>query len=150
MSAASATPETVRVSPGRLASGRWCHQTHRQQGEGDISASYSADRIAMQGRVRAPFRLQGWPCVAVSLSRNGAEAYRLVPEGAFDGEPTTYAEKVRAADGERARNDPQGFHHGMRVTHGGSAYVLSGPPIRIVPGDPEPKQANLFGQGGAS
>ena len=45
------------VDPARLASGRWCHTRDRQIGEGDISASYSADKIA-EGRVRSPFKWQ--------------------------------------------------------------------------------------------
>lgn len=45
------------VDPARLASGRWCHTRDRQIGEGDINASYSADKIA-EGRVRSPFKWQ--------------------------------------------------------------------------------------------
>lgn len=55
--------EMVRVSPDRLASGTWCHRVNRQTGQGDIRASYSADFIALEGRVRKPFPLHGWMCV---------------------------------------------------------------------------------------
>jgi hypothetical protein len=56
----------------------------------------------------------------------------------FDGEPTTYREKisvVREGDryaGDYARNDPNGFYHGMTVTSGGSKCVLVGPPLELV------------------
>lgn len=44
----------IEVDPARLESGTWCHKRERQIGEGDIAASYSADKIALEGRVRSP------------------------------------------------------------------------------------------------
>ena len=52
---APVTPKEYRVDPPRLASGTWCHTRDRQIGEGDISASYSADKIGLEGKVRKPF-----------------------------------------------------------------------------------------------
>ncbi len=43
------------VDPSRLASGQWCHKAEKQIGEGDIRASYSADRIGMSQPVRRPW-----------------------------------------------------------------------------------------------
>lgn len=138
----------VRVSPDRLTFGSWCHRTNRQTGRGDIRASYSADVIALEGRVRRPFLLLGWMCV-MTASRGTKddclfEAYRLVPVKAFDGPVTTYRDKVLIDHGDSARRDPLGFYHGMRVTHGNTEFVLSGPAITIVAGDEEPAQGGLF------
>lgn len=142
----SQPPQSVQVDPSRLASGRWCHQSNRQQGEGDIDASYSADLIGMHGRVRKPFRLHGWLCVVTSMGPNACTAYRLVATESFGGELTSYAERVRRDDGEAARKDPSGFYHGMQVVHGGQSFVLCGPPIEITAGEPAPEQTDLFGE----
>lgn len=136
---------TVTVDPDRLERGQWSHEHSKTIGEGDISRSYSADTIAMQGRVRRPFEHQGvlWVCVGLcSHPFECAKAYRLIDDRLFSGEPTTYAEKVR--DSEAARSDPMGFHHGMSVTHGGRGYVLTGPEIVFIAGERE--QLELFGE----
>ncbi len=136
--------EVYTLDPTRLASGAWCHRSNKTVGEGDISASYSADRIGMGQPVRKPFCWRGdrWLCVGTRYQGEEveAEAYRLVPEAAFEGSSTTYAEKTR--NGDAARADPNGFYHGMAVRHGGNAYVLTGPPVTFVPGQTE--QLNLF------
>jgi hypothetical protein len=73
----------------------------------------------------------------------------------FTGKTTTYSEKTdRAEDAEAARNDPNGFYHGMTIKHGGESFVLCGPPIRFTaetsPERPdgatreEPRQLSLF------
>lgn len=134
---------TITIDPDRLERGVWSHTHNKQIGEGDISSSYSADVIALQGRVRKPFVYQGvlWVCVGLcSRPFECAEAYRLIDERLFNGEPTTYAQKVR--DSEAARNDPMGFYHGMSVTHGGRRYVLSGPQAVFVAG--KRQQLGLF------
>ena len=123
--------------------GRWCHRTDRQVGEGDISASYSADRIGMAGCVRKPFTWNGvsWVCVSIH-GRAGdirAEAYRLVNPRVFDGPTYTYAERVR---GWRSSGDTLGFYHGMIVKSGGMQLVLCGPPRTFVRGETE--QFSLF------
>jgi len=136
MSALFPKAATVEIDPTRLAWGEWCHRAGKQLGEGDIRASYSADRIGMGQPVRKPFRWQGglWVCTG---TRGGeplkAEAYRLVHPQAFDGTPVTYAEKVR--DGDAARVDPNGFYHGVSVRHGGAEMVLCGPAVTFVPGE---------------
>jgi hypothetical protein len=67
---------------------------------------------------------------------------------------TTYGEKTDTAEAaEAARNDPNGFYHGMAITHGLESFVLCGPPIRFTadtsPERPdgatgEPMQLTLF------
>jgi hypothetical protein len=145
----------ISVKPSRLAWGRYDHERNRGIGEGDIHASYSADTIATSGKIRKAFRFQGRLMVTVSLSGRGgveqAEAYNVIPMKAFTGTPTTYHEKTGEADAaEAARNDPQGFYHGMKVTCGREAYILSGPPVVFVATRPdeqasiEPEQLDLF------
>ena len=140
----SAATQTHSVDPARLNSGRWCHRAERMIGEGDISASYSADRIGSDEPGRKPFSWKGglWVCVSIA-GRAGelrAEAYRLVHPQIFDGEPVTYG--ARRALGDAARNDPNGFYHGMLVRRGKDELVLCGPPVLFVPGQTE--QLALF------
>ncbi len=150
---------TIPVSPARLAWGRYDHGRNRDTGEGDIRASYSADTIANTGKIRKAFRWQAQLMVTVSLSGMGgieqAEAYQLVPQKAFSGTPMSYAEKIGTAENaEAARNDPNGFYHGMVVKQGQETFVLSGPPVVFVaeerPGrpdgslSPEGEQLSLF------
>jgi hypothetical protein len=118
-----------------------CHRTDKQIGQGDIDASYSADRIGMGEPVRRPFEWRGGLWVCVSKCRDHAEDYRLMHPQAFTGTPTTYSEKVK--DGDAARSDPNGFYHGMAVKHAGKTFVLSGPPAVFIPG--EAAQLDLFG-----
>lgn len=54
--------------------------------------------------------------------------------------PLSYGEKT--ADGDAARNDPNGFYHGMLVTWRGMPMVLCGPPVVFVPG--EAAQLDMF------
>ena len=149
----------VAVHPARLA---W-KPAGREICEGDIHASYSADLIAERGRIRKPFKWQGGLCVCTGISGAGLtesgrqehEAYRIVPARMFTGTMKSYREKTaRAADAEAARNDPNGFYHGMTITHGGEMVVLCGPPMRFTeelsPERPdavngeEPMQLTLF------
>lgn len=137
---------THEVDPSRLADGLWDHEQDQRTGEGDIAASYSADLIAMEGRIRRPFNFHGKPYVCVGRTRSPnsgeerAEAYRLVHRDTFNGAATTYAEKTR--DSEAARSDPEGFYHGMTVDRGGVAYILAGPPVRFIEGPAQ--QLGLF------
>jgi hypothetical protein len=150
---------TIPVNPARLASGRYDHGRNRDVGEGDIHASYSADTIASSGKIRRAFRWQAQLMVTVSLSGQGgidqAKAYRLIPLKAFSAATMTYAERIGTADNaEVARNDPNGFYHGMTVSQGSETFVLSGPPVVFVvderPARPdttaiiEGEQLNLF------
>ena len=130
--------ETVAVHSARLA---W-RGAGRQVCEGDIHASYSADVIATNSRVRKPFTRKNALYICTSISGSGLadsgkeehEAYRLVPARTFTGNTTTYHDKTaRAEDAEAARNDPNGFYHGMTIKHGAEDFVLCGPPIRFTP-----------------
>ena len=132
------------VDPARLASGQWSHQKNRQIGEGDIFASYSADKIAYGQSLRRPFEWQGslWVNVgnAIGSGIDSAQAYRLVSPEQFDGQPVSYAQKV--IDGDAARTDANGFYHSMIVYRGGHSLVLCGPPVIFIPGQSE--QLDLF------
>ena len=63
-----------------------------------------------------------------------------MPPQAFKGQMTTYRDKVR--DAETARNDPDGFYHGVKITHAGKVFVMSGPPA-IFMADRIPERPNL-------
>jgi hypothetical protein len=128
---------TIPVNPARLAWGKYDHARNRDTGEGDIHASYSADTIASAGTIRRSFRWQAQLMVTVSLSGRGgieqAQAYRLIPPKVFNGATMSYADKIRTSENtEAARNDPNGFYHGMVVKHGQQVFVLSGPPVVFV------------------
>jgi hypothetical protein len=60
-------PVTYVVDAARLRHGLWCPRSERTLGEGEIVASYSADRIGSDQPVRKPFNWQGslWVCVAL-------------------------------------------------------------------------------------
>lgn|GEM_PF-1099491 len=113
--------------------------------EGDIRASYSADRIGLGKPVRRPFIFRGrpWVCTGcvggVSLT---AQAYQLISQKAFVGQPQSYSEKTR--DAAAARSDPRGFYHGIMTQHRGKPCVLSGPPASFIAG--AAAQLDLFKQ----
>jgi hypothetical protein len=122
---------TYLVDPERLNSGLWCHKVNKTVGEGDIAASYSADRIAMNRPIRRTFPWQGSEWVCVCLGYNGvisAEAYRLVEPRLFSGKPLSYTEKTSDADSVRA--DTNGFYHGMTVKDAdGRSYFAARVPV---------------------
>lgn len=146
---------STAVDPARLQSGTWSQAFNKTVGEGDIAASYSADRIGMGKPVRKPFvhRGEAWVCVSRRGRGPSAEAYKLVPidwysdrladafVGQFFG---SYAEKT--ADADWARSDPNGFYHGMIVEHGGGHFVMVGPPMRFTP-QTQTQQPGLFDPG---
>lgn len=142
------TPKTFLVDPARLNSGWWCLERDRQIGEGDIAASYSADKIALEGRVRSPFKWQNVLWVSVGsawpVDKSGVQAYRLLRARFFDGTPISYHENTML--GDEARTRPEGFYHGMAVRHGKQACVLVGPKAIFVPSKKaeEPKQIDLL------
>ena len=148
-------PLTHEVDPSRLASGRWDHASEKTLGEGDITGSYSGDRIGMGKPLRRPFIWHGSPWVCTGISNLSGSvtvsAYRLVAVEAFEGTYTTYTDKTRNA--EAARNDPMGFYHGMTVQSAGRDWILSGPEHTFVAGVPEqqslfamPKDRNIRGR----
>ena len=114
---------------------------------GDIANAYSADTIAGASTIRKPFNWQGGIYVTVAICGPKFEAYRLIVQRHFDGLTNTYNDKVGSLEGaEAARNDPNGFYHGMAVKKGGDTLILSGPPVIFVPGvEPaQPTQLTLF------
>jgi hypothetical protein len=128
------------VEPSRLAFGAWCHASEKQIGEGDIRASYSADRIGMGQPIRKPFRYAGELWVCVGTSPSGAEAYRLIHPSLYSGTACSYHDRRR--DGDRARGDQAGFYDGIFVRHAGRELVMAGPPVMFVAG--EEAQLSLF------
>jgi hypothetical protein len=128
------------VEPSRLAYGGWCHATDKHIGEGDIRASYSADRIGMGQPIRKPFRYAGELWVCVGTGPAGAEAYRLVHPSLYKGIARTYHDRCR--HGDRARSDQAGFYDGIIVRHAGRDFVMIGPPATFVAG--EEAQLSLF------
>lgn len=128
------------VEPSRLAFGAWCHATDKHIGEGDIRASYSADRIGMGQPIRKPFRYGGELWVCVGTGPLEAEAYRLVHLSLYGGIARSYHD--RCCDGDRARGDQAGFYDGIIVRHAGRELVMAGPPATFVAG--EEAQLSLF------
>jgi len=128
------------VEPSRLAFGAWCHAAEKQIGEGDIRASYSADRIGMGQPIRKPFRYAGELWVCIGTGPAGAEAYRLVHASLYIGTARTYHDRCR--DGDRAPGDPSGFYDGIIVRHAGRELVMAGPPVTFIAG--EEAQLSLF------
>jgi len=77
--------QKIEIEPHRLESGTWCHSRQRQIGEGDISASYSADCIGMGNSVRKPFQHGGATWVCVGKSGDKARAFPLHPSRRWRG-----------------------------------------------------------------
>jgi hypothetical protein len=149
----------IPVHPSRLAWGISADGQTRK--DGDITRSYSADRIAEGKPIREPFEWQMSLCVCVSISGAGLNisgqhefrAYRLIPAQSYNGVTTTYREKTAIQDGDFARSDPYGFYNAMRVSCGQHQFVMSGPEIIFFSnGEPdrpedavqEPQQMGLF------
>lgn len=133
MSAPFKTPGVFLVDPSRLASGAWCHTKDRQIGEGDIHASYSADKIGLEGKVRRPFSWQNglWTCTSIrTIDREATfEAYCLIPAAHFGGTPEPYGKAIMNSAARRECG--KGFYHGMLVRHANREFVLVGPPIQF-------------------
>jgi hypothetical protein len=84
-----------------------------QIGEGDIVASYSADRICEGAPIRKPFGWKGalWVCVSIQGRGDGEQtlkAYRLTPAAVFTAEATTYGRKVSIYEGDFQMNEISG------------------------------------------
>jgi len=136
--AVTTAPTAFFVHPSRLTSGRWDGECIA--GQGDICASYSADRISDEKPIRKPFQWQGslWVCVGSAGRgcgvRDYARAYRLISEDRFTGAATTYSAKTASEElCETARNDPMGGYHGVTVRHKGARFVLCGPEASFLP-----------------
>jgi len=59
------------LDPDRFAPGEFCYHKEKTVGEGDIVSSNSADKIALDNRVRKPFAWNGHQWVMVSGSGDG-------------------------------------------------------------------------------
>ena len=130
----------IEVSPSRLAHGTWCHHSNKMVGEGDICASYSADRIGSDEPVRKPFIHEGQKWVCVGSNGRSAHGYRLVHPSCFEGNSFTYGQRVR--NGHEGRSDSKGFYHGMRVKHAGETMILCGHETQFIEGIE--RQGDLF------
>jgi len=144
----------------RVPESRLLLATFERDLEGDIPASYSADRISDGRPIRPPFRWKGdlWVCVGiigkgVSRSRETEfEAYRLTPGALFRGEPIAYATRNVDEDKLKVARAGDGYYHGMKVSFGKRVCVLVGPPARFLaiddassPGEPTAgEQLSLF------
>ena len=136
-----AQPIEHELEPDRFEPGAFCYRQERTIGEGDIAASYSADTIGLEGRIRKPFRWNESDWVSIGSGTGGRHSvYRLVDPSVFPRSVTSYREKTR--DAAAARSDPHGFYDGMKVTRGKDEYVLCGPQIIVKPG--QAQQARLF------
>ncbi|WP_417517986.1 hypothetical protein [Minwuia sp.] len=138
------TADINLVDPQRFESGQWCERRQRYTGEGDIAASYSGDCIALGKPICKPFIWHGKKLVNTGCRNQGKDrlvtAFQVLHLSLFEGNTFTYAELVK--DGHRARKDPMGFYHGVKVLHAGETFVLSGKPIFFAPGQTE--QLSLF------
>ena len=155
MSTSNLTAERTvfRVPASRLAWGEY--HGERKTGEGDIHASYSADRISENKSIRKPFEWQAslWCCVSIVprgltvTNQEEVTAYRVVPQRMFTGDTTTYGGRAaREDDLEAARGDPLGFYNGVIVRHGKNSFVLCGPPATFIAGE-EQAGAKLIDSG---
>jgi hypothetical protein len=137
-------PKPTPFEAKRLAHGQWIGG--KLVGEGDVLASYSADRIA-EGRstVAPPFSWRGalWICTGIGPDTL-ADVYRLVPRAAFAGAVTDYSHKTSPDAGERARPEALGFYHGVSVKYKGAAWVLAGPQLCLI-AETGLGQMDLFG-----
>jgi hypothetical protein len=141
------TQKVFHVDPSRFEFGTWCHERDKCIGEGDISASYSADKIGLEGAVRKPFKWKNALWVNTGPISNGSHrsvsAYRLIPVRFFDGQPLSYQQIVH--DNVAARSRREGFYHGMAVKHGKQGMVLIGPSATFVPSEERaPEQIDLL------
>jgi hypothetical protein len=125
------------VAASRMSWEAYDHVRQREGRRGDIDKAYSADIIAMQGRVKT-FTHQGqlWTrvCGQYFNGEQTAGCYRLVLLKHYKGVSCTYSERCHnAEDAEAARNDPEGFYNSMRVKSGKDEFVMVGPEVFFKP-----------------
>jgi hypothetical protein len=96
-----------------------------------VEPSCSADTIAEKGsKVRNPFQYIGPRWICTGHETEGYHCYQLLKAEEWTGETRTYSvPEGREYEEyyESLRNDPNGFYHGMLVTHGKNQCVLVGP-----------------------
>ncbi len=114
-----------------------------------LRESYCGDLI-MEGRLRAPYRLNGemWVCTAIDRLGNGnkinLESYRVIPGVEFRGRAQNYTSKIKsAAERDKARKDPKGFYHGIAAAYAEQIFVLVGPP-KVFATDPAAKDSGAL------
>jgi hypothetical protein len=124
------------VDPARLFTG--ICKGEEITGQGDMAASYSADRID-QGAIRAAFEWEGklWVCTGMHTQGKITHelcAYRLISESLFEGEAVSYEARAKTIESCRAAlEDPLGPYHGVRVKDRSQSFVLCGPPATFKP-----------------
>jgi len=125
------------IDPTRACRQRW---GSKPRPEGDVSASYSGDRIASDQPIREPFQFGGHRWVCTGSGPAEWECYKLKHPSEFAGTPLSYRENSDLED--EARYRPTGWYDGMLIKVGRAQMVLVGPPVIFVPG--EKVQGELF------
>ena len=125
--------------------GRWVKWFGKK---GPVEASCSCSSIC-EGKIANPFKIGSELFVSMG-GRAGfsvvKKVWKVVPAAEFEGPSWSYSEKLSiekdeyGCGGEFARNDPNGFYHGMKAKWGKQAVVIQGPPVYLIAGDKSPKQ----------
>jgi len=116
-------------------------------GRGDIGRSFST-AIAPNDKIKNPFRLGDrgmFVCMGGFSGPDGRfhDAWRIVEPEHFEGQYHLYSRRGMKGH-EKARNNPLGFYHGMKVWCGTTPYILVGKPILLHEGEEEGRQTTLF------
>jgi putative hemolysin len=120
-SASESKAESVKTGPKPIPVAKSLYEA--------LAASYSADRI-QAGKIAKPVKTDGHGLlVCVSSSGRQCECYRLLTPDQYGEPPLTYHGRDKGA----AREDPNGFYHGIVVRTGAVPYVLFGPPLVFEP-----------------
>ena len=126
---------------------------------GPVERSCSIQAIT-EGKLKSPAKIGTELFVymggCMADFRIAVQVWKVVPASEFVGQTWTYSEKLAydrgdedKCGGEYARNDPNGFYHGMTGKMGKSPVVLQGPPVYLLPEarkpkEAKPKQTSLF------
>jgi hypothetical protein len=107
-----------------------------------------------QSRIGKPFSFGDVLWICTSSSSTGAagylraECYRLTAPDRFTGDPTTYDRRAHGGADEddparEARDDPNGFYHGITVKSGRATFILTGPPVTFVASEGQERDSQL-------
>jgi len=126
--------QIIYVDPSRLEHKYWKGKLI----QGDIDASYSADRIAVPGKekIKKPFEHDGvlYICTGSGYfdGEPEADAWRVVPKAEYQGETRSYGGGVRG-------------YEGILVKQGRDEYVLTGPKVIFRPNTARPGDTDTSG-----